>query len=496
MPSSVDDLASRSRSGLTALGLVGVIVLGAAIYRYAAAPPEVDTALAASASASVAALPPRCVPLLPDSSYRVGPEPTAKQVTSSLPVDEPTEPDRDDLVAPYAVILGRAVAHEGGYAVGVLGDAEGGSVSSIATLSPDGGTGKLVRLARSRGDLEPPVVAVAPGGDIFAAMLEPNASSRSLKLAKVVAGEVTWGVELNEGKDPSLAIDLAVTARRGVVVWDGMQDDRYYVSVAGFSLDSFATVTSERRATRKELDADQPRVVARPGGFFLSYLVHERETEREAAADRGPREAAPSPASSGSKANKKKAKKDAEKPSYDEIDESRGGESVGSSWVEVVPLDESGAQASDPLRVTPPGATVTSFDVGVSSEGSLILAYRDDDAPTGGVGGQVHVVKVHMGGFGPSYEPPEPLPSDGVPSVLDGWLGVPTLSGPDFLAKLGADGLPAEPPQREPSLGIGEPIAARGDQLLLADPDGRAMKLRVVTCGPRVVVSAPAPADD
>jgi hypothetical protein len=491
MPSTVEDLAARSRNGLTALGLVGVIVLGALMYRYAAGPPEIDPSLAASASASAAALPPRCVAVLPDTSYRIGPEPTAKPDMSALPVDEPPEPDRDDLLAPYAVIVGRAVAHEGGYAVGVLGDAEGGSVSSVATLSPDGATGKLVRLARSRGDLEPPVVAVTPSGDIFAAMLEPNASSRALKLAKVVAGEVTWGAEISEGKDPSLAIDLAVTARRGVVVWDGMEDDRYFVSVAGFALDSFATMTSQRRATTKELDADQPRVVARPGGFFLAYLVHERETERDAAADRGPREPAPAPKSSATKKPKK-----AEKPKGEDIDESRGGESVGSTWVEVIPLDESGAQASDALRVTPPGATVTSFDVGVSSDGSLILAYRDDDAPTGGVGGQVHIVKVHMGGFGPSYEPPEPLPSDGVPSVLDGWLGVPVLSGPDFLAKLGPDGLPSEPPQREPSLGIGEPIAARGDQLLLADPDGRAMKLRVVTCGPRIVAPPAPPVDD
>jgi hypothetical protein len=500
MPSGVDDLAPRSRSGLTALGVVGVIVLGALIYRFAASPPDAADGLAASASASAPLLPPRCVPLEAGASYRIGPEPNAdvepganaKPSTSAPLVDEPPELDRDDLLSPYAVVVGRAVAFEGGYALGVLGDAEGGSVSSVATLSADGTTGKLIRLARSRGDLEPPVVAATPSGEIFAAMLEPNASSRALKLAKVVAGEVTWGAEITEGKDPSLAIDLAVSARRGVLAWDGLDGDRSFVSVAGFALDSFATMTSQRRATNKEVDADMPRVVARPGGFFLSYLVHERETERDAAADRGPREATPAPASS----SKKKPKKGSDKPTSDDVDEARGGESVGSTWVEVVPLDESGAQASDALRITPAGATVTSFDVGVSSEGNLIVAYRDDDAPTGGVGGQVHVVKVHMGGFGPSYEPPDPLPSDGIPSVLDGWLGVPTLNGPDFLARLGADGLPSEPPQREVSLGIGEPIAARGDQLLLADPDGRAMKLRVVTCGPRIVAPPAPPADD
>src|SRR5690349_10586818 len=126
MPSTVEDLASRSRSGLTALGLVGVIVLGAVIYRYAASPPEVETPLAASASASVAALPPRCVAVSPGTSYRIGPAPTAKPASSGDPTDEPSEPDRDDLLAPYAVIVGRAVAYEGGYVAGVQGDAEGG----------------------------------------------------------------------------------------------------------------------------------------------------------------------------------------------------------------------------------------------------------------------------------------------------------------------------------------------------------------------------------
>jgi len=487
----VEDLAARSRSGLTALGLLGVIVLGALLYRFAATEPESELS-AGSASASMPARPPRCVAVLPDAIYRVGPTSTAS-ASGSAAIELPEGPDRDDLLAPFAVIVGRAVAYEAGYAVGILGDAEGGSVSSIATISADGSSGNTVRLARSRGDLEPPVVAVGPGSDvIFAAMLEPNASSRSIKIAKVVAGEVTWGAEIPEDKDPSLAIDIAVTAKRGAVAWDVLEGDRSYVAVAGFALDTFATVTSQRRATSKAVDADSPRIVARQGGFFLTYLVHERETEREAAADRGPDDVMPPPATSSKKRHKKPA---AKLKDSDDIDESRGGESIATTWIEVVPLDESGNQASEPLRVTPSGATVTSFDVGLSREGTLTVAYRDDDAPTGGIGGQVHVVKVHMGGFGPSYEPPAGLPSDGIPSVLDGWLGIPTLSGADLLARLGPDGLPSEAPEREPSLGLGEPIAARGEQLLLADPDGRAMKFRVVSCGPRAPVPPP-PAED
>ena len=59
-----------------------------------------------------------------------------------------------------------------------------------------------MKLARSRGDMNAPVVA-GLGGAVLAALLEPDASGRAIKLAKVEGEHVTWGPELSEGRDES-----------------------------------------------------------------------------------------------------------------------------------------------------------------------------------------------------------------------------------------------------------------------------------------------------
>jgi hypothetical protein len=46
----------------------------------------------------------------------------------------------------------------------------------------------------------------------------------------------------------------------------------------------------------------------------------------------------------------------------------------------------------------------------------------------------------------------------------------------------------------EPSLGQGEPVAAVADRLLLATPEGRAVRFRVVACADGAEAAAPDPA--
>ncbi len=482
----MDALQPKGRSWVAPAIALGVIFAGAGLYRWLAGPGSVETAASASASAAPSSSP-RCSALSPGKEFRVGPSSSAAAAASSEAGEE-LPVDRDDLLAPFAVVVGDAVAHPQGWALGVLGDADGGSAAFVVSIDADGGDGRSVRLGRSRGDMNPPVVvASADGATLYAALLEPQPSTRALRLAAVQGERVTWGAELPEGDDESLAIDLAVNAERGLVAWDGFADDKAFVSIATFSLADFSRTSPPRRVTVDAVDADSPRVAAHDRGFYLAYLVHAGETRREAVGARGA-PARPDPPKAPAPLKKKVSPED-------EVDEARGGESIGTTWIEVVPIDDSGVPASAPLRVTPEGATVTSFDLGLAADGSLTVAYRDDDAPVGGIGGHVRLVRVHAGGLGPSYDPQDPLPSDGVPSLLAGWLAIPTLSGPDLLAKLGPDGLPIELPTREPSLGLGEPIAARADQLLLADPAGRAMKFRVVTCGlsPPVAPAPPEP---
>ena len=174
-PGAADEAAPAPRVGCFAGIAALVLVLGGA-YAYRTWGPTGDDLPAPSAAPSVVATPTfrRCVEVAPRESYVVGPAPAERPA-------EGDDLDRDDLLSPFAVILGRAVAIEGGYALGVLGDGDGGSLATVVTVDADAKTGKTVRLSRSRGDLDPPVVVAVPGGgsDLLVAFLEPDASGRA-----------------------------------------------------------------------------------------------------------------------------------------------------------------------------------------------------------------------------------------------------------------------------------------------------------------------------
>lgn len=477
---SIPDRGGRGLiSAAIAVGLGLCLVVGGALVYRSSAKPD-DTTPTASASVNLAEAG-RCHEVSPGKSYVVGPSDSAKASASASP-DE--APDRDDLLSPFAIVLGRAIAWEGGYAVGAQGEGEGGTLSSLVLVGPDGATGTPIRLSRSRGDLDPPVVAAA-GSAFVVGLIEPNAGGRAVRLARVEGEKVAWGAELRESSDESLALDIAVTGDRGLVAWDAIEDERSYVAVAGFAAANVGETTGPVRLTPKTTDAEAPRIVSRPGGFYVVYLVRGRQSAREAAR---PSEALPGV----DKPKKKEPKGDKRAPG--EVDETRGGEAVTSAWLEVVLVDGGGAPAGDPLRVTPDDGHVISFDAAPAADGGLVLAFRDEDSPTGAGGGMVKLIRIAAGGgISGSHQSDEGTPSDGAPTLLPGWFAIPTLRGADLLARLGDDGLPREPLLADPSLGRGEPIAARGDQLLVAEPEGRAMRLRVLSCGERPAPPAAAP---
>jgi hypothetical protein len=481
---SLPDTSGRGViSSALAVGLaLSLVVGGALLYRSLSKPADPTPASVSSAAVPGA---PRCVEVAPGKSYAVGGT-DAKDTPSQGSTDPLHDdvPERDDLLSPFAIVLGRAVAHEGGYAVGAQGEGEGGTLSSLVLVAPDGATATPVRLSRSRGDLDPPVVA-ASGSGFVVALIEPNAGGRAVRLARVDGDKVAWGAELREDDDESLALDLALAGDQGLVAWDVVDDDRSQIVVAGFSASNPGQASAPRRLTPKDADADAPRLVARPGGFYAVYQVRGEQRAREKArpTEQRPDAKAPDPdAPDGQEAAKPKGK--GRQPG--EVDETRGGEAVTYTWLEVMLLDASGTPSGDPMRLTPDDGHVISFDVAPAKDGGLLVAYRDEDSPTGAGGGVVKMLRVAPGGgVAGSFQSDEGTPSDGAPTLLPGWVAIPTLRGADLLARLGEDGVPSEPIEGEASLGRGEPIAARGDELLLAEPEGKAMRLRVLRCGPR-----------
>ncbi|WP_206079435.1 hypothetical protein [Polyangium spumosum] len=387
--------------------------------------------------------PPRCTAISTEP-FVVGEAQAAKPKA----LDAGEEEEFDEL-APFAVELGRGTTFEGGFAVGALRDGEGGSVAMVTTIGFDGRGGKLVRLGRSRGDFDAPTVS-GYKGSVLAAMLEPNAGGRSIRLARVSGEKVTWGPELGEGRDESLAVDLAASGSSAVVVWDDVTRDgkQTMVMLAPFDPETMKAKGEPRPVSPPKQDAETPRLAARPGGLWLAYAVVGT----------------------------------ARKPK----DEDTGlvGEAIAPRWVEVLPLDEHGAAVSLPRAVTPKDGHALAFDVEPSEDGGMVVTYRDDDTPSGSSGGRVMSVWVRLSGVGEAKLLTEEPGSAGVPDLMPGWLSVSSLSGATRIGTMTPRGELVGELRPEPLLGNGEVLAATQAALLVARPAGKAMKLSVMQCVP------------
>lgn len=501
-----------------AAAAVAVVVAGLVVWRTCSGSGD-TTAAGPAGSASASAGAPAGAPAPAREAPRcaaVGQEPLVIGADRKRPAPSPDEPPEDEQLAPFAVEVGRGAPFEGGFAVGALRDGDQGAVAMVATLGRDGSGGKLVKLARSRGDMDPPHVTGA-GKAILAAMLEPNAGGRAIRLAKVEGEQVTWGPELAEGRDESLALDLSAAGERAVIVWDDVTRDgkRSQIMMASVDTATLRSVTTARPISGPKVDAEVPRIIARPGGYWLAYIARSEEgAPREEAAEGEPKRAE----KPGKKPDKKKAaaeKKKAKKSEELDEDTEAGGETIGRQWIELMPLDETGSPTASARAVTPRGGHVLAFDMALGEDGAALLAFQDDDTPSGSSGGHVSVQSVGLGHTGePRVVAGEGAPASasaaaaaagaaagaddsvgsGVPALLPGWLAVALVSGGARLGALSGKGEIVDALLPEEALGGGEPIAAADGALLVARPAGTAMKLSVVRCAPGTPRPAGSPA--
>jgi hypothetical protein len=304
-----------------------------------------------------------------------------------------------------------------------------------------------------------------------------------------VSGEkVEWGSELDHPHADSLAMDLAASGDSAIVVWDEIKDDSSRVLMSSFAASTASKATAPRVISAEKTDAGSPRLIAKKDGFYLLYIARGAELEHADEDHPELKQKAEDKAKAQAQAQAKDKDKDQKD---DEVDDSRG-ERVFSSWVEVVSLDTNGAPASSPVKLTKETGHITGYDVAPAADG-FALVWRDEDSPSGAAGGAVRIL--HVTSAGP--QPVETITdesggdspggqrtfAEGIPSLLDGWVSVPEATGRTMIGRISSEAHPTETISEEPSLGRGDPIAARADQLLLAEPVGRAVRLRLVTCG-------------
>lgn len=418
-------------------------------------PPEPKPTASASASPA-AALPPRCALVERGASFTIGERPAATGDGGS-----------DDIALPFAVELGSAAVRPDGFAVSGQRTEAGKTLSFVALVGKRGASGRLVELGRVHGGAEPPRLA-AKGARLVAAVPDSDAAGGTLRLASISdAGgrvDVTWGAEVSEGHDQSPAFDVALGGDRGALVWDVFDKKAGKASVLGasFSANDVSNVTRERRLSPEDDDAEMPRLVARPGGFWLAWI-------------------------SGSPPADEKTS-DAGSPAPPQLLE------LGRRALKLMPLDANAAPTASPIAITRADAHVLVYDLAVGPRGHALLAWRDDDTAPGAEARTVYLAKVAAGGGLDTSRieneevgagvPVLLVPPGKPPAKLLAWLALAGLGNATRLGNLSAD-LGLGELAAEPVVNNAEPLAARDDQLLIAQPRGLAAELSVVRCTPR-----------
>lgn len=355
------------------------------------------------------------------------------------------EGEERDRSLPFAAEVGPGVAWERGFAVGARFERGREKIVGVVKMGADGKGAHLVELGKARGDVGPPRVS-AHGDSLVAALVEPEPHGRSIRLVKIEGEQARFGATLHEKKDESLAFDLALGEKRGVVAWDEEGPAGGKILLASFDPKSASQASPPRVVSDPAQDVESPKLVATPSGFWLAYVARLRDD---------------SPAK------------------HDEP----AAEEVGFRYLSLVRLDENGAPQGSPRAITPRDGHVVAFDMAEAPDGKLLVVWRDDDGPSGSSGGRVMRTLVHPKTIDePTVVEAEEI-GGGVPSLFGRWLSLTDATDTTRLAPLAADFSLQRPLQAEPAIGNGEILAERSNVLLVAQPRGRAIRLAAMRCG-------------
>lgn len=440
-------------------------------------PPAGEEAGAAAPSASVASYPPRCSELTPGASFTIGERgPAPKAVAGEDPHED------DDLAPrPFAVELGSATAYGAGFAVGASRVQQGGQRALIALVPRDAGSGRLLELGAVHGTAEPPRVA-GRGEQLVAVVPDSDAGGGTLRLATIrdVAGhaDVVWGAEHSVGRDDSEAFDVDIGASRAVVVWDRYDKAR---RASGIELSTFdpavpSTATPARLVSGRDADAEGPRVVRRPGGFWLAWVT--RTPQPRTLPRRAPAGASASPPD------------DPPEPVQD----------GGPRGLVLVPLDENGSPTAAPLSVAPRDAHVVVYDLATAPGGEAWLVWRDDAGGVGVENPSATLARVGLDGTVSKSRIEDADLDVGGPTLLTletesggqyGWLALDAAAEATKLGALGDNLQVLDSLAPEAWLAGATALARSGDALLVARPRGLAIELGALRCQRGAFVPAP-----
>jgi hypothetical protein len=378
----------------------------------------------------------------------------------------PAEPLLDPSVElPFAAEPGMAVALRGAFFATGLRHESRGAVALLGRVGAEDAPTELVELGRVRGDVVPPRLA-GDGEDLWVVLQDGTPKGRELRVARFAGGDMSlatsWRLGPQQTNAESSSFDIAARGGSALLVYDDWSalGDHGRIFTAPIGAEGEAGRIEGSPVSPPGLDAEAPRIVARPGGFWLAWLVNAPGVGSGRVYDPGA-----------------------------EVDEnSAPGSAYNARWLSFAALDARGRLVGDARRVTARQGRVVGYDLAAGPSGSAWVVWRQDAPTPGASGGRIAMAELLVDsspivrllrdedvGAG---EPTWLVPADGSAR----WLSFPDSRDQTVLLRVESLDEPSTPLRLGLELEGAGALAAQGEQLLFAVPRGRAVELAPAIC--------------
>jgi len=390
-----------------------------------------------------------------------------------------SEEDDSGLDVPFGINVGQAIGYEGGFAVAAVDGRAGKSHAILAVMGPNAENGRKLDLGRVYGDADPPAIA-GDSRNLLVAIADMDAAGRTLRLLRVEdttgLAKVINGPDLSVGESSSSTFSIAVNGEHGIVTWvePDKKTEVEQVVLAHFGVQSLALPKKPMIVSSAKSEAESPRVVSRPGGFWLGWV----QSTPQKAGDRGSKNGN---IASSRPSEKKGPEDDLGLPAVD----------LGVRELYVSSLDPEARPVFGPLRVTEGASHAVSFEIATLGDGSAVITWRDDDTSPGVQAPLVHVARVGLDGHVERFRIEDESIGVGEPQLLvdstaaeedRAWLAIGNTGEKVSIVRLLPNANPQLPIVDDTDIGVSYPLVRFGGALLVARQRGPSVDLEPLRC--------------
>ncbi len=454
-------VARPFRRQVLGLGLV-LTLFGCKPKAKPSAPPAPPTTSASVTQISEPA-PEHCRALGTGSSLIVGEVDRPARAPNAEP--EPNDDAEDDeTLLPFATRVDSALALEDEFAVGGLSTQHGKTEAFVAFVPLDGGAGRRVGLGTVHGDVDPPLVT-GNGRRLLVATSDMDAGGGMLRVAAIAhAADKPHGEFSLTGVEHDVGAAFAEGESSALLVWGARGKQGMALKVLSIDPEKLGAAADAGQELKGTSDAESPALVARPGGYWLSWIAEQAPdggTATKSHTDAGP---------------------------SDEVERLVD---VGPRVLMTLMLDGAGKASGSARQVSAPRSHVVGFSAALLPDGALSLTWREDDATPGVEGGPPTLARVGLDGAVSRSKVEDEELSAGAPSLLsdpkpggDVYMALESASDGTRVGVLSPTGLKLDSLIGDRLLRGADLLAAGDRKLFVAKSRGRAIELSVLECKP------------